>query len=567
MNKNYTLDDLRIIGIEEPTIKVDKLPWPNTESNDSNAITKEYTASFGDESKFFAFLPLIRINKTFMVQQSNILSFRLDYRNFLPTLRLSLADPNNELKSKYYPTDGSIISIYIASIGDEKVYKPIRLDFIITNVKENGGLSGSVLRMSNSSFDISADLYVPKIFYKNNMSKIGTSFEVLKDIALETGLGFASNISNTADKSLWLNPYSSIQNYINNISHHAYLDDESFFISFIDLSYNLNLVEVSRLFSQFPENDDCYAYSTAFYGEEHSEEAWEDETVDDIDQKIDEWVGRKHRYYYELNNSRKISSWTPYYEQYSEINSSSDSLWDGYVKYSQYWNHQSQDLINTPVSVINMETEGMMPLNKGKLVDGEASELVDNMKSYIWSGELNDHLYPNYYYAEANNRMNENDLSKFGMVVTLPHVNPAITKFSRIKLIVFEKSELAKSGLIENKNMSEDAVLENEKGESIRLKDYPELQSDTTPRFDVTTEEGKREAEKLGIYSELADKDIENADEILNESLSGWYVVTGFEIFMDEVNLEQANQLKQRVYLSRREYKPAIKADYKKVTK
>ena len=54
--------------------------------------------------------------------------------------------------------------------------------------------------------------------------------------------------------------------------------------------------------------------------------------------------------------------------------------------------------------------------------------------------------------------------------------------------------------------------------------------------------------------------------ERINESLSGWYVVTGYEIYMKTVgganDNEMGTHLRQKIYLSRREYKPALKNDY-----
>lgn len=565
----YTIDDLRIYQLLKPTIKTEKLIIPNTESGDEHAIQENYPQAFGDESRRYAFLPMVRINKSFVVQPQNIIKFNLSFTDFIPYLSMKVADPNNEIKSKYYPTDGSVVSIYIAAIGDEKTYRPIRLDFLVTSVSEDKGIRGSVVTGSSSSFSISAQLNVPKLYYRKNMFCSGTSFDSLQDISEELGLGFASNVDFTDDSQLWVNGYASIESFMQNIARHAYKDDESFFTAFIDQFYNLNLVEVSRLFSQLEENEYCYAYKTAYFADENSDAVFDSNTVDDAEQDITKWEGRRHKYYYELNNSKYLSGWTPYFDNYSEINDPSSSLFDGYVKYAQWWNYASQQFVDMPVTANNPNTEGMMPLNKGMLVDGNASELVENLKTYTFNGVVNDHMDDNYFYAETNNRLNLSDMDKFGMVVELPAVNPTITRFSRIKLIVFEKNDMGQGAITENPKLTAESKLTNEKGETLDLKDHPSIQSDTTPRFDLETEEGRNAAKKAGIYSELATNgaaDQQNtAAETLNESLSGWYVVTGFEIYMDEMNTNNPNNLKQKVYLSRREYKPALKSNYEDV--
>ncbi len=568
--KQYTLDDLKTVQISEPEIKPDPIIIPNTEEGETK-ITKEYTDYSGDESRMYAFLPLIEINKGYRPNPSNIMSFKMDFTKFMPTLKVKISDPNAEIKSKYYPTDGSVIGVYIAPTGEDGTYKPIRLDFIVTNVRESESIGGTVLTESLSEFEITAEMNVPKMFYNRNCYESGTSWEALRSISEQTGLGFASNVENTHDSQIWLNGYGSIKNFAGNITRHAYLDEESFFVSFVDAYYNLNLVEVSRLFSQIPENEECWAYTTGFYEEENAKAMAEMDTVPEDEEIKEEWVGRRHKWWYELNNSKYISAWTPYFDNYHERNSNTSSLFDGYVKYMQSWNWETREKVEYPLSVQNPETEGMMPLNKGHMFDGEPSELSKNMTSWEYMGETNEHMNPEYYFAESHNDMNISDMSKFGMTVELPCINPAITRYSRIKVIVFEKNDNAQAGLIENPDMTEDSELTKKDGSTVKLSEVPELQSDVTPRFDLTTKEGIEQAKAAGVYSELATSGAADGDnksgETLNESLSGWYVVTGYEIYLNDYEDEGGTtRLKQKVYLSRREYKPALKKDYEKTT-
>lgn len=566
--KEYTLDDLKTVQISEPEIKPKPITIANTEKGEEQ-VKKDYTDYSGDESRMYAFLPLIEINKGYRPNPSNIMSFKLDFTRFMPTLRVKVADPNAEIKSKYYPTDGSIIGVYIAPTGEDGTYKPIRLDFIVTNVHESDSIGGTILSESLSEFEITAELNVPKMFYNRNCYESGTSWEALRSISEQTGLGFASNVENTQDSQVWLNGYNSIRNFADTITRHAYLDEESFFVSFVDAYYNLNFVEVSRLFSQIPENEECWAYTTAFYEEDNADDMAEMNTVPEDEEIKEEWVGRRHKWWYELNNSKYLSAWTPYFDNYHEKNSSSSSLFDGYVKYMQSWNWDTREKVEYPLSIQNPETEGMLPLNKGHIFNGEPSELSKNMTSWEYMGETNEHMNQEYYFAEAHNDMNISDMSKFGLTVELPCINPALTRYSRIKVIVFEKNDNAQAGLIENQDMTENSEITKQDGSTVKLSEVPELQSDVTPRFDLTTKEGIEQAKNAGVYSELATSGAAEANnsagETINESLSGWYVVVGYEIFLNDFDEEGGNtQLKQKVYLSRREHKPALKKDYEK---
>ena len=518
----------------------------------------------------YAFLPLIEINGGYRPNPSNIMSFKISFTGFMPTLRLKVADPNAELKSKYYPTDGSVVGVYIAPTGEDGNYRAIRLDFIITSVYESDSVPGTVMSESLSEFDIQAELNVPKMFYNRNCYESGTSWEALKSVSEQTGLGFASNVSGTSDSQVWLNGYNPIRRFCEYITKHAFLDEESFFVSFVDAYYNLNLVEVSRLFSQVPENEKCWAYTTASYEEENADAMAAADTVEENEDEITlDWSGRRHRWWYELNNSKYLSAWTPYFDKYHEKNSSGSSLFDGYVKNMQAWDWISRDKSERAISVENPGTEGMMPLNKGRMFEGEPSELSKNMESWDYMGETNDHMNTEYYFAEAHNEMNISDMSKFGLTVELPCVNPAITRYSRIKVIVFEKNDNAQAGLVENPDMTADSELTRDDGAPVKLSEFPELQSDVTPRFDLTTEDGIAQAKAAGVYSELATpgaaEGYNRSGETLNESLSGFYVVTGYEIYLNDYDDEGGtSQLRQRVFLSRREYKPALKRDYEK---
>jgi len=568
--KQYRLEDLKTVPVVKPTIKPDPISFPNDEKGDKK-IAQEYTDYMGDTTKMFAFMPLVEINKGYRVNPSNLMGFKLSFNSFMPTVWVKVADPNNELKSKYYPTDGSIMSVYIAPVGDDGTYKPVRMDFIITSVSETSSIPGTVLSQTASEFTISGQINVPELFYNKNSYESGTSWEAIKSIAEQTGMGFASNVENTKDSQVWLNNYDSIRNFIEYIAEHSYLDDESFFVSYIDPYYNINLVEVSRLFSQIPENETCWAFTTASYEESDSDAMAEMDTVPEDEQVMSEWNGRKHKWWYELNNSKYLSGWTPYFDNYYERNSSSTSIFDGYVKHIISWDWMNRENVECPLSIDNPGTEGMLPLNKGHIIDGEPSELSKNMASWDFVGITNDHMNPEYYFAEAHNKMNLSDMEKFGLDIEMSSVNPAVTLFSRIKVIVFEKNDIAQAGLVENPDMTADSEITNAEGDTAKLSDFPELQSDVTPRFDLTTEAGIKQAKEAGVYSELATSGAMSRDnkagETINESLSGWYVVTGFEIYMNDYDDEGGTtMLKQKIHLSRREYKPALKKDYEKTT-
>ena len=117
-------DDICIIQYSEPSIKVDKL----------NISEKNYVAMGVDPEKVSYYVPVVFIND-FMIPQTNITNFYLDYSSFVPQVMVEFVDITNNMLSTNIPKPGSYIKVLIGGgYGDEKYYKPIRQDFIITNI-------------------------------------------------------------------------------------------------------------------------------------------------------------------------------------------------------------------------------------------------------------------------------------------------------------------------------------------------------------------------------------------------------------------------------------------------
>lgn len=569
MSKTYKLEDLKIYQFSEPTITVEELSLPNTESNDENAIAKHYVSTHGAMSKMYAYIPYIKLNNVYEISPLNITNFSLNCNGFVPEISFTVCDVNNDLKSKYYPRDGTIINLYIGTIGDEKTYKSTRLDFIITSLTPYGSVYGTANTGDSMIYGISGTLYVPELMYTHNRFESGTSFDAMQSIAGDLKLGFASNIEQTNDKQVWLNSYAKLSDFIKTIAGHAYVDDESFFAAFVDNYYNLNFVEVNRLFYQGGGDDRCVVYNTAHFEDDNPELTYEKDSAANGENGDDSWEGLQKEYDYELTNSKLVSGWSLYFDKYRVVTNGSGTLYNGYAKYVQWWDAQNGEFKSEPVVAYCYETPGLMPLNRGRLKNGQTTELTENLKSFAYGGMVGEDMNKNYKYAEASNELNRLDIEKFGLVVELPCVNPAIVRYSRIRVSVFEQNELNMESLIDSKDTNENGSITTDNGGVVPLTVVPELQNDVTPRFDITTEEGRNEAKGVGIYSGLqypvltdtAGTHYTKSGEILNESLSGYYVVTGYEVYMDG---NQGATLRQRVYLSRKEYKPALKSDYTK---
>ena len=88
---------------------------------------------------------------------------------------------------------------------------------------------------------------IPTLFQHISKSYINkTSFETLREIAKDLGLGFASNERNTNDKMNWICPSKTYYKFMQDICNSSWLGEEDFFDWWIDQYYVLNFVNLRK---------------------------------------------------------------------------------------------------------------------------------------------------------------------------------------------------------------------------------------------------------------------------------------------------------------------------------
>ena len=125
---NLTGDKINKVQLAEPALSVKEIVLTKKDTYDKNNQPNKYAYR----------IPIISIDN-YRINQIDITSFKLDYTGFLPLLTFEFVDSSNTILSTTIPKDGSIISIYIGGQGDELYYKPIRQDFVLTNIRKVGG--------------------------------------------------------------------------------------------------------------------------------------------------------------------------------------------------------------------------------------------------------------------------------------------------------------------------------------------------------------------------------------------------------------------------------------------
>lgn len=484
-----------ILTIIEPTIELDELFIPDAESgtDNSDGVTMKEKLS-----KFSSIIPLIVINQ-YQVQMDRLKYFSLESTGFYPTLTVRFADTDGLFTARNYPKDGDIIQLYIRSQGEETTFKPIRIDFTIIDCSPAGGGGG----MTAKEYNIFGRMFIPDLFtekveYEENV----TSWDALSNIAERLKIGYASNVEDTADQMTWTNPNDTTETWIQDIVANSYLSDETFFTSYIDPYYYLTMVDVNRLFDQDKsELEVSQSFSTNASDTYGADGATGETPFPNL-----------------LSNLIQMQGGARYLSKYKPTNKSGEiSKANGYKRYTQYWDLEAKQWISEFVDPLTNGTEGTIPATKGRVINGEPEGPRNSQVKYKYLGTQGDNVHPEFQYAVVQNYQNNSEIEKMGMEVELDAVNPALTRYSRIYLLIFEYGSPVKNVLTEQR----DGVAQT---------------GDPTPQDRERSDEDEPKGPGSGI---------------LNEYLSGFYVITGIEYL-----LTQPGPLRMRLQLQRREYTP-----------
>lgn len=485
-----------ILTVIEPAIVLDELAIPDVESGTENSGGETMKEK---PSKFASMIPIIRVNQ-YDIQGDRLEMFTLESTGFYPTCRFSFYDRDGMFTARHYPKDGDIIQVYIRSQGNETTFKPIRIDFTVEDIKPLGG-GGSTNQ--SSQLMIEGRMHVPNLFTEKVQFQDDTSWGSLLGVAEGLSLGYASNVEDTNDQQIWTNPYDTSMKFIQDITANSYLDDESFFTSYIDPYYYLTMVEVNRLFDQ----DDKDLETVAMYSQNAID------TMGSGNEEDSEYPAP-----YFLSNVPQYQGTANYISKYQQINKSGQiSKNNGYKRYTQYWDLEAKQFISEFVDPIVGDTPGMVPATKGRLIGGEVEGPRNDQVKFKYLGTQGDNVHENFYYASILNFQNLAEINKFGMELELDTVNPSISRYSRIYLQFVELAQNVKSVL-------------------------------TAPDNDENVPEGTQTRSDVdnGLTN---DKTSENG--VINEYLSGFYVITGIEYI-----LTKPGGLRQKLHLRRREVVP-----------
>ena len=198
----------------------------------------------------------------------------------------------------------------------------------------------------------------------------------------------------------------------------------------------------------------------------------------------------------------------------------------------------------------HVSSDTYIPLNLRQTTNSayiENQNLYDNptaAESRVDLGEVDtSNNFPLYFYAPIQNDFQMKNFKKCGLSVRLQNYNPAITRYSRIWLDIYDMYENSSTQI--RKNDMIDNLPES------KAKDYLKDKNDN-----------------IIVFSDEVKND--NEYQTYSRSLSGWYVVTDMKISYNTVKDYAGvsyKKLQTQLILNRIEYKPSFYSEYEMAKK
>jgi hypothetical protein len=450
--------------------------------------------------------PWVSIN-SMVIQRENLNSFELNLNDRIPTIFVSFKDKKNAMAIDG-PLDSGIISIYIKP-PDHENQRPIRLDFNIT------GFDGNP---KSRVYACSGILRLPKFFGELCQAfKPNTSFEHLKKICQDLGIGYASNESATADSMARLIPFENYEFFIDDTVKTSYKDDDSFFDWYIDPWYNLCFVNVNKQF----ELEDKF--------EKINISAWPPISAAPLGES---GAGSAEIATFMLSNIHPYLISNLGIEGFTIKNNAGDvAIKNGYQRNGYWLNIDGKTIKPENAYSEALTTPGAEQdfiLLKGRKRDDNTAHDYRNWNKASWLGKqsLNTNqgnVHENYAFAKILNHQNLEELRKTNLDLNMRGINFYIYKYQKIPVAIYESgAEEIKAALTYRNDLLGDFTKEVN----------PEDKND-----DIYNQEGMIDSHGATL-------------QVINTFLSGYYVVGGIKYVWNKT----PGYMKQELVLIRREW-------------
>ena len=334
------------------------------------------------------------------IQGRNISNMVLSQDGMVPIIEVTFIDDKDIIR-KRRPMDNSKFDLFLTS--GSKNLKSIHLRFKITKHQE----------LPSRKHKFNGTLDIDNFYRISFKSYNGTSFESLRNISKELGLGFNSNIKNTNDSMKWKNVGKKYHDFMYDIIEHSYISDSSYMLGYIDYYWCFNYVDIEKEWTRDIKRD--VGIMTR--------------TISDVGKR-----GNDSEKIIELTLTNEPSfNNTNFYISNFQIlnNSTSQSIEKGHMTKIKYYDTNKLQYLEFLVDSMSTNKDEIMSL-KGQ--PGDKEDFEKNFRTKFLGRFDSDNVHDNYKYSEIQNRINLDNLTKIVASVQLPMANFNIYKYQKIRI-------------------------------------------------------------------------------------------------------------------------------------
>lgn len=443
-NTNSNIDKTRIYQYWGSEIVLDEISVALYENTNTHNVI----------DKFSIEVPIVRINDT-ILSEFELLSLNIDCTGFLPQLELKSVFLYDRFLLMNQIKDGDLISIVIRSQSDN--LKIIRNDYIVKSAFVSERYDTGDANQTPYMITFLCELFIPKLDLGNlDLSFLGTSYETIQNVSKMLDLGFASNDINTNDRQVWLSCNNTPREFLEDIKGKMWKDENSFYDIWIDLFYNLNIVNVNaQLLSSEEELDYGVILNSVNTNYNYGGNTKKNEIFPKILSNLKGWDGSSSyiKSWYTNNSSSAITSMMGtvmncnMYEHNDKIYNTDGTL---------FWSLPIEPLYDSEKLNSHIILRGRCTynpeINTGELARSnyKATEIFKKQKwvgiqytctntnddTSNWDG--NQHM--NYNRAIIHNDMNLRELEKLNTIVTVIGTNVNLIKGDKMPILLINNS-------------------------------------------------------------------------------------------------------------------------------
>lgn len=359
------------------------------------------------------------------LQQNNIKKLIVDSNKFMPMCYVSYVDANRLMHDVGFPTDNAKLTIVLPS-GHEALAN-VFMEFKIQKYNVEIVRGSNIKKIHMWGICNIENMLVTE--YKSYPNK--SSYDLMQDVAQDSGAGLMSNVDSSADVMTWVNPGWNKHLFLQDTANKSWVGESGYVWSFVDTFYNLNYIDVEKSLSQ-----------------DISEIKWVNTDIfnSSAPNKLTKTSGSSTSTPYLTNEISQRGS-NIYFTGEKILNQSTDiSLKRGYLRNVNFYdidgNWGDKAGAYKKYGLDTITTSGSQ--NNAVYLKGEPGSTDfynKNVQNHYLDKIDTKNMYPDFLWAKLQNSENLQDLQKIAMQILLPIPNFNIRRFEKVKLVFFNSNE------------------------------------------------------------------------------------------------------------------------------